>query len=159
DDGGGARRTFLAGAAALRTIGHAEKVGRGMASELAQADGYGHEAHLLARLRGGEDEAFEQLVRQYTGRLLAVARPLLGNEHDAYDAVQETCLSAFKGIGQFIGTAKLSTWLYRIVINAALMKLRSRRRKPEESIDELLPQFTERGEWSGHVPVWEVSSE
>jgi RNA polymerase sigma-70 factor (ECF subfamily) len=130
-----------------------------MASELAQADGYGHEVHLLARLRCGEDEAFEQLVRQYTSRLLAVARRLLGSEHEARDVVQEAFLSAFRGIGQFSGTAKLSTWLYRIAVNAALMKLRSRRRKPEESIEDLLPQFTERGEWGSHVPVWEVSSE
>lgn len=115
--------------------------------------------HLLARLRGGEDEAFEQLVQQNSGRLLAVARRLLGNEHDARDAVQDAFLSAFKGIGQFTGTAKLSTWLHRIVVNAALIKLRSRRRKPEESIDELRPQFTEQGEWSNHAPVWEVSSE
>ena len=134
-------------------------MGGGTASERAQADGDGHEAHLLARLRGGEDEAFEQLVRQYSGRLLAVARRFLGNEPDAHDAVQDAFLSAFKAIGQFTGTAKLSTWLHRIVVNAALMKLRSRRRKPEESIDELLPRFNEQGEWSSHVPQWEVSSE
>jgi len=127
--------------------------------ELTQADGDGHETHLLARLRSGEDEAFEQLVRQYTGRLLAVARRLLGNEQDAHDAVQDAFLSAFKALGQFTGAAKLSTWLHRIVVNAALMKLRSHRRKPEESIDELLPHFNEQGEWSSQVPAWEASSE
>jgi RNA polymerase sigma-70 factor, ECF subfamily len=131
----------------------------GDTAEPTQVDGDGHEAHLLARLRSGEDEAFEQLVRQYTGRLLAVARRLLGNEQDAHDAVQDAFLSAFKALGQFTGTAKLSTWLHRIVVNAALMKLRSRRRKPEESIDDLLPQFTEQGEWSSQVPAWEASSE
>jgi DNA-directed RNA polymerase specialized sigma24 family protein len=82
-------------------------------------------------LRCGQDKAFERLVREHTGRLLAVARRLLGSEPDAQDAVQEAFLSAFKAIGQFTGAAKLSTWLHRIVVNAALMKLRSRRRKPE----------------------------
>jgi RNA polymerase sigma-70 factor (ECF subfamily) len=134
-------------------------VGEKGASDSAQADQYAHDAQLLARLRRGEDEAFEQFVRQYTGRLLAVARRLLGNEHDAQDAVQEAFLSAFKAIGQFTGTAKLSTWLHRIVVNAALMKLRSRRRKHEESIEDLLPQFDEQGEWSGQVAPWEISSD
>jgi hypothetical protein len=78
-------------------------------AELAQVDGYAGEAQLLARLRRGEDDAFEQLVRQYSGRLLATARRLLGNEHDAQDALQEAFLSAFKAIGQFTGAAKLST--------------------------------------------------
>jgi len=131
----------------------------GTASTRAQADEDAPDAQLLTRLQGGEDAAFEQLVRQYTGRLLAVARRLLGNEHDAQDAVQEAFLSAFKAIGQFTGTAKLSTWLHRIVVNAALMKLRSRRRKPEESIGDLLPRFNEQGEWSSQVPAWEASSE
>jgi RNA polymerase sigma-70 factor (ECF subfamily) len=139
----------------LRTNTPSERV----TSELAQAEGETREAQLLAGLRRGEDEAFEQLVRQYTNRLLVVARRLLGNEHDAYDAVQDAFLSAFKAIAQFTGTAKLSTWLHRIVVNAALMKLRSRRRKPEESIEDLLPQFDEQGEWSSQVTPWETSSE
>jgi len=128
-------------------------------AELAQVDRYAGEAQLLARLRRGEDDAFEQLVRQHSGRLLATARRLLGNEHDAQDALQEAFLSAFKAIGQFTGAAKLSTWLHRIVVNAALMKLRSHRRKAEESIEELLPQFNEQGEWSSQVAPWEASSD
>jgi RNA polymerase sigma-70 factor, ECF subfamily len=98
-------------------------------------------------------------VRQYSGRLLAVARRLLGNEHDAQDALQEAFLSAFKALAQFTGTAKLSTWLHRIVVNAALMKLRSRRRKPEAPIDDLLPHFDAQGEWASRVTNWEASSE
>lgn len=127
--------------------------------EEAQTDEYAREAHLLARLRRGEDAAFTQLVRQYSSRLLATARRMLGNEHDAQDALQEAFLSAFKAMDQFSGTAKLSTWLHRIVMNAALMKLRSRRRKPEESIEELLPRFDEQGEWSNRVVSWETPSE
>ena len=60
----------------------------------------------LTRLRRGEGKAFEQLVRQSTGRLLAVAQRLLGSEHEAHEAVQEAFLSAF--IGQFTGSAQLS---------------------------------------------------
>src|SRR5262245_26372896 len=92
--------------------------------ELTMSDEYTHEAQMIERLRRGEDDAFEQLVRQHSGHLLATARRLLRSEHDAQDAVQDAFLSAFKSIGQFTGNAKLSTWLHRIVVNAALMKLR-----------------------------------
>jgi len=67
--------------------------------------------------------------------MLAIARRLLGNEDDARDAVHVAFISAFEGIPRFHGSAKLSTWLHRIIVNAALMKLRRRRRKPEESIE------------------------
>lgn len=127
--------------------------------QLTQSDDYAREAQLLNRLRRGEEDAFEQLVRRHSNHLLATARRLLRTEHDAQDAVQAAFLAAFKSIGQFIGSAKLSTWLYRIVVNAALMKLRSRRRRPEESIDELLPHFDAKGEWTGKVASWETPSE
>jgi RNA polymerase sigma-70 factor (ECF subfamily) len=99
----------------------------------------------LARLRDGDADAFTALVRATSGRLLAVARRMLGNEADARDALQDGLLAAHRSLASFRGTARLSTWLHRIVVNAALMKLRSRRRRPEESIDALLPQFDAQG--------------
>ncbi|HXJ32885.1 MAG TPA: sigma-70 family RNA polymerase sigma factor [Candidatus Eisenbacteria bacterium] len=104
------------------------------------------EAPLVARLRGGDAAAFEALVRAHGGRLLAVARRMMGgNEADARDVVQDALLQAHRAIASFNGTSRLSTWLHRIVVNAALMKLRSRRRRPEESIDDLLPRFDDDG--------------
>jgi RNA polymerase sigma-70 factor (ECF subfamily) len=103
------------------------------------------EAELLARLRRGEDAAFETLVREHTSRLLVVTRRLLSSEHDAQDAVQEAFLSAFKAIDSFQGEARLSTWLHRIAVNAALMKRRSQGRRRERDIESLLPQFGEGG--------------
>jgi RNA polymerase sigma-70 factor (ECF subfamily) len=100
----------------------------------------------VARLRAGDAEAFERMVRAYSSRLLAVARRMMGgNDADARDVVQDAFLQAHKAIATFQGTARLSTWLHRIVVNAALMKLRGRRRRPEESIDDLLPTFQEDG--------------
>ena len=81
---------------------------------------------LIERLKAHDEEAFEATVRQYGPRMLATARRLLGNEHDADDAVQQAFISAFKSIGGFNAGAKLSTWLHRIVVNAALAQLRSR---------------------------------
>ena len=103
------------------------------------------ERALLARLRQGDDGAYEVLVRAYGGRLLALARRLLGNEEDARDAVQETYVAAFRALEDFKGDARLSTWLHRIAVNAALMKLRTRQRKREVPIEELLPRFAEDG--------------
>jgi len=99
------------------------------------------EERLVIALRSGDEDAYEQLVRAHGGRMLAVARRLLGDSEDAPDAVQEAFVSAFRSIGSFAGQARLSTWLHRIVVNAALMKLRTRRRKPEQPIDDLLPTF------------------
>jgi RNA polymerase sigma-70 factor (ECF subfamily) len=100
---------------------------------------------LIEALRAREPGAYEQLLRTHGGRLLAVARRLLGNEEDARDAVQEAFLNAFKNIDRFEGGSLLSTWLHRIVVNVSLMKLRRRKRKPEESLDHLLPSFNDKG--------------
>jgi RNA polymerase sigma-70 factor (ECF subfamily) len=99
------------------------------------------EGTLIQGLRQGEDWAFEAMIRTFGARMLSVARRIVGNDEDARDVVQSAYLSAFRAIGAFEGSAQLSTWLHRIVVNTALMRLRSRRRKPEESIDALLPAF------------------
>ena len=118
------------------------------------------EGQLLARLRAGEDAAYEVLVRSYGGRLLAVARRLLRDEEEAQDAVQEALLSAFRAIHRFEGESRISTWLHRITVNSALMRLRSRRRKPETSIEELLPGFLEDGHHANPPARWrELSDE
>jgi RNA polymerase sigma-70 factor (ECF subfamily) len=117
------------------------------------------EAALLARLRDGEAAAFETLVREYGGRMLATARRLIGTEDDARDVLQEAFLAAFRAIDGFAGNARLSTWLHRIVVNAALMKMRSRRRRREESIDGLLPRFDEDGHWVEPAAPWDASTD
>jgi RNA polymerase sigma-70 factor (ECF subfamily) len=112
------------------------------------------ETALVAALKAGEEWAFELMVRTFGGRLLAVARRFVRNEEDARDVVQSAYLSAFRALDQFEGTAQLSTWLHRIVVNTALMRLRSRRRKPEESIEDLLPSFLEDGHHVEQFSDW-----
>jgi RNA polymerase sigma-70 factor (ECF subfamily) len=104
------------------------------------------EAGLLRALQAGDAAAYEHFVRSHVARVKAVADRYLRNDEDANDVVQETFLSAFKAIARFEGKAQLSTWLHRIAVNAALMKLRSLERKgeekaAEEGLDELLPRF------------------
>jgi RNA polymerase sigma-70 factor (ECF subfamily) len=101
----------------------------------------GGDDELLARVRAGEPAAAEAFVRRFGGAMFAAARRLLGHEVDARDALQDAFLSAFRGLDSFDGRAKLSTWLHRVAVNAALMKLRARKRRPERAIDELLPRF------------------
>lgn len=112
------------------------------------------EAALIAALRAGEESAFETLVRQYAGRMLAVARRFFSDDSDAQDVVQDAMLSAFKSIEKFDSRSKLGTWLHRIVVNAALMKLRTRQRHPEESIEALLPTFKEDGHQAAPCARW-----
>ena len=111
------------------------------------------EPALVARLRAGEESAFEQLVRSTSGRLLATARRLLRNEEDARDAVQSAFIRAFQSLGRFREESRLSTWLHRILVNEALMKLRSKK-GTEESIDALLPSFQEDGHQVRETADW-----
>jgi RNA polymerase sigma-70 factor (ECF subfamily) len=113
------------------------------------------EATLVAQLRAGDEAAYEQVVRLYGGRLLAVARRILGSDEDARDTVQDAFLNAFKSLDKFEGNAKLSTWLHRIAVNSALMKLRTRKRKPEQSIETLLPAFLDDGHHEERFRSWE----
>lgn len=112
------------------------------------------DAALVMRLQHGDQTAFELLVRTHGGRLLSVARRMLGSNEDAEDAVQETFIKAFKYIHTFEERAQLHTWLHRIVVNTSLMKLRERRRKPQESIEELLPAFTADGHQVTESQEW-----
>ncbi|MGH7289095.1 MAG: sigma-70 family RNA polymerase sigma factor [Myxococcota bacterium] len=103
------------------------------------------DAALLEQLRAGDEAAFGALVRRESGKLLAVARRILRSEEEAQDAVQDALLSAFQNLDRFEGGSRLSTWLHRITVNAALMRLRSKKRRREDSIEELLPGFAEDG--------------
>jgi RNA polymerase sigma-70 factor (ECF subfamily) len=108
----------------------------------------------LESLRANDPAAVASFVRSETPRLLSVARRILRNEEDAKDAVQEGLISALSSLDRFEGSAQLSTWVHRIVVNAALMKLRSKRSRPEDAIDDLLPGFEEDDHISSPAAEW-----
>ncbi len=120
---------------------------------MAVADPSTRSAELVRRLKAGEEAAFEELVRMYTGRLIAVAGRITRTEADAEDAVQEAFLSVFKSIEFFDDRSELGTWMHRVTVNAALMRLRQQKSRPEMSIDALLPQF-EGGMHREHPRPW-----
>jgi len=112
------------------------------------------ETQLVHAMREGAEDAYESLVRDYGGRMYSVVRRILNNEEDARDALQEAFLQAFRSIDRFSGQSKLSTWLHRIAVNAALMKVRRAQRHKEVSIDDLLPRFRSDGHLLEPGPVW-----
>lgn len=125
-----------------------------MAQDAQSATGPEAERELVAALKAGDEAAYEQLVREQGGRMLGLARRLMGNDEDARDVVQDAFTSAFRAMSRFAGDARLSTWLHRIVVNTALMKLRSRQRHPEESLEPLLPTFTDQGRSTELFSEW-----
>ncbi len=98
------------------------------------------EAVLVRSGLQGDREALNTLFTRYTRPLYQTALRLLGNPEDAEDALQDGLLSAARNFKRFEGRSKFSTWLTRIVINAALMRLRSQRARPSISLEQEDPE-------------------
>ncbi len=86
------------------------------------------EKDLVLRAQSGDSNAITEIVTAYTDKVYNYSLRMLHNKEDAEDVLQETFLSVIKNIKTFEGRSRLSTWIYRIATNAALMKLRSRKR-------------------------------
>lgn len=112
---------------------------------LTTSDESNSEAVLVTQLKAGDGSAFTALIHLHGPKMLSIAARYFPSEQDRDDAVQDAFISAYRGIGSFDSQSKLSTWLHRITVNSCLMKIRSRSRRPETSIDELLPTFDNSG--------------
>jgi RNA polymerase sigma-70 factor (ECF subfamily) len=95
-----------------------------------------NEGKLIRAGQRGDSQAVEQLFRRYQRPLFQTALRVLGNAEDAEDALQDGFLSAYRNLKRFEGRSQFSTWLTRIVINAALMRRRSAKARPALSLDE-----------------------
>jgi len=91
---------------------------------------------LVHATQDGDVSAFEELVARYDRKLLRIAEHITHNREDSQDAVQEAFLKAFQHMGEFREDSQFSTWLFRITVNQALMKLRKRRTTKEVSLDD-----------------------
>ena len=108
------------------------------------------DAELVGRIARHDQAAFEVLMRRHNGKLFRVARAILKDDAEAEEALQDAYLEAYRHMGDFRGGARLSTWLTRIVINQALMRLRKQKR------DRIVVPFgseraTERGQAEADV--------
>lgn len=109
---------------------------------------------LLEELRKGSPEAVEALFERFHGKIYGLAMSILKNESDAEEAAQDVFLTVFRKADTFQGNSALYSWIYRICVNACLMRLRGKRRQETVSIEEFMPVFTEEGKHAGSVEVW-----
>ena len=100
---------------------------------------------LIQRVKAGDQKAFEVIFSRYVNRVYRQAFKLVGNEADAEDVVQEVFLLVYRKAHSFLGKSEFSTWLYRLTANAALTKLRQRKKEKEVSLDEYFPKFRKDG--------------
>jgi RNA polymerase sigma-70 factor (ECF subfamily) len=103
------------------------------------------EQTLVARVCTGDTAAFETLFRRYGSRVFRQALHLLGNTAEAEEVAQEVFVALYEKARTFRGESALATWLYRLTANAALSRLRRRKRSKEVALDDYLPRFREDG--------------
>lgn len=102
----------------------------------------------------GTYPAFEVLFRRYNGRAYGIALGMVRNDAEAQDIVQETFLSAFRKLHTWRRESPFRGWLFRIATNASLMRLRSRRRRPEVPLEVRTPGFNDDGHHERPVVDW-----
>jgi RNA polymerase sigma-70 factor, ECF subfamily len=96
------------------------------------------EAAIVAQARLGDAKAFSELLRRYEGKIFRLALHITQNREDAEDFLQEAFLKAYEHLDQFQGQSKFYTWIVRIAVNQALMKLRKRKSDRSVSLDETI---------------------
>lgn len=94
---------------------------------------------LVERFRKGSVEAFEEIVNRYEAKLFNLAFRFTRNQEDAEEVLQDVFSTVFKKVDSFQGKSAFSSWMYRITVNAAFMKLRKRKQRPAISIEDLAP--------------------
>jgi len=100
------------------------------------------DAELVMMIRKGEAEAFEVLMQRYVSKAYGLAARLTKNPEDAEEVLQDVFITVHRKIGGFEGKSSFSSWLYRITMNAALMKLRKRRNDRHVHIEDVVPEYS-----------------
>ncbi|HRK30722.1 MAG TPA: sigma-70 family RNA polymerase sigma factor [Tepidisphaeraceae bacterium] len=103
------------------------------------------QALLTQQIKSGSPRAYESLLKEYGPRLLATARRISRNEDDAQDILQDAMVLCLRNVGDFKGDSSLYTWLHRVVVTTALMRLRKSKRRNETAIEPLLPAYFDDG--------------
>jgi RNA polymerase sigma-70 factor (ECF subfamily) len=115
------------------------------------------EATLVAQAREGNPRAFSELVGRYEAKIFRLAQHITQNREDAEDVLQETFLKAYEHLDQFQGNSKFYTWIVRIAVNQALMKLRRRKTDKSVSMDETID--TGEDTVTREIAAWEENPE
>jgi RNA polymerase sigma-70 factor, ECF subfamily len=117
----------------------------------------GQELALVNAAREGDMQAFEQLIQKYDRNVFRIAQHITQNREDAEDVVQDAFLKAYQNLNKFQGNSKFYTWLVRIAVNEALMRLRKRKTDKTVSMDEDVE--TEDGSMPREVADWSPNPE
>ena len=117
------------------------------------------EEALVKDFQAGNLDAYDKIVELYQKRIYALSFNLMRNQMDAQDVAQEVLLTLFKKIHTFQGKSTFSSWVYRITLNSSYMKLRSKKKEPKISIDELLPSFNSTGFQQEKIQDWSENTE
>ena len=115
------------------------------------------EQALVERAKAGDPEAFSRLVDKYERKIFRLAKHITQNDEDAEDVLQESFLKAYSNLDNFQMQSKFYTWLVRIAVNEALMKLRKRKSDRSVSLDE--PHETEEDTVTREIAVWDDDPE
>jgi len=115
------------------------------------------ESALVAQARTGDAQAFSELVSRYERKIYRLAKNITQNNEDAEDVLQDTFLKAYEHLDSFQGNSKFYTWIVRIAVNEALMKLRKRKSDRTVPLDEPMDLGEETVE--REIAVWEDNPE
>ena len=115
------------------------------------------EAAVVARARTGDQEAYGELVNRYERKIYRLAMNITRNQEDAEDVLQEAFLKAYEHLDRFKGDSKFYTWIVRIAVNEALMKLRQRKGDRTVPLDE--PLDTGEETMAREIAVWDDNPE
>ena len=115
------------------------------------------ESELVSRAQAGEDEAFSELVSRYQNKIYRLAKNITQNNEDAEDVLQEAFLKAYSHLKGFQRNSRFYTWIVRIAVNEALMKLRKRRSDRTVPLDE--PVETGEEAVTREIAVWDDNPE
>ncbi len=114
---------------------------------------------LVKEFQEGNLEAYDQIAERYQKKIYGLSFNLCRNQMDAQDVTQEVLLTLYKKINTFQGKSAFSSWVYRITLNATYMKLRSKKKEPHVSLDDLMPSFNGSGFHQEKIQDWSESTE
>jgi RNA polymerase sigma-70 factor (ECF subfamily) len=117
------------------------------------------EEALVRQFQGGDLEAYDKIAEIYQKKIYGLSFNLTRNQMDAQDVTQEVLLTLFRKIHTFQGKSAFSSWVYRITLNASYMKLRSKKKEPNVSIDELMPSYNGAGFQQEKIQDWSENTE
>lgn len=117
------------------------------------------EEALVREFQAGNLDAYDKIAEIYQKKIYALSFNMTRNQMDAQDVTQEVLLTLFKKVHTFQGKSAFSSWVYRITLNATYMKLRSKKKEPNVSLEDLLPSYNASGYQQEKITDWSENTE